>query len=145
MCFSIDWWEGGFDFCWARNITFLTQAVARTDGKTQSGCLWRRTRCTIRGRWPFTQKIATKIRTTGQKFNFPLLNVFIYLSSYRRTKEKWMSILTFSTANVRITYSARSSVSIRVTLMSLYISVSSGQYLQHLTFKNTKEIKVHLF
>lgn len=46
--------------------------------------------------------------------------------------------LTFSTANVLITYSASSSVSIRVTLMSLYISVSSGQYLQHLTFRKHK-------
>lgn len=46
--------------------------------------------------------------------------------------------LTFSTANVLITYSASSSVSIKVTLMSLYISVSSGQYLQHLTFRKHK-------
>lgn len=47
--------------------------------------------------------------------------------------------LTLSTAKVRTVYSASVSVLRRVILMSPYISVSSGQYLQHFTcFKNAK-------
>lgn len=45
---------------------------------------------------------------------------------------------TRSRANVRTVYSARVSVFSSVILMSPYISDSSGQYLQHFTWKKDK-------
>lgn len=46
-------------------------------------------------------------------------------------------VFTFWTVKVLITYSARGSVSISVTLMSPYSSVSSGQYRTHFTLMDT--------